>query len=303
MIASRRYFTLDVFTATPFAGNPLAVVMDSDGLDDAMMQGIAREFNLSETVFVAPAKNNAHRADIRIFTPGRELPFAGHPTVGTAVLLAILDSAGAAGSSQFVLNEKIGAVPCAVTVTGPRLGRSVFTLPRLPERLPAHYSTHAMAAAFQLAAADIGIDGYEAALFSAGVPFPVVPVRSRKALDGLAVPTVHDLEKAFGADAGHVLLFCREPVGAQHHFYARMFAPGLGVAEDPATGSAAAAFAGAIMAFDHPGNGHHRFVIEQGYAMGRPSNIHLTLDVKDGALQAASIGGDAVIITEGRLLA
>src|SRR5918995_4841173 len=110
----RRFVTLDVFTENALAGNPLAVVLDAEGLDTARMQAIAREFNLSETVFVLPPENNRHRAALRIFTPGRELPFAGHPTVGTAVLLALEDGGGPTGSVAFGLEEKVGVVPCVV---------------------------------------------------------------------------------------------------------------------------------------------------------------------------------------------
>src|SRR3954471_16137616 len=113
----RRFVTLDVFTQKRFAGNPLAVVLEPDRLDTAAMQAIAREFNLSETVFVFPPAEAKHRASLRIFTPGRELPFAGHPTVGTAVLLGLRDKPG--GSSAFTLGEQIGAVPCRVEAHGP----------------------------------------------------------------------------------------------------------------------------------------------------------------------------------------
>src|SRR3954452_15078988 len=112
----RRFITLDVFTDKRFAGNPLAVVLEPDGLDTAAMQGIAREFNLSETVFVHAPQDKSHRASLRIFTPGRELPFAGHPTVGTAVLLGRLE--GAEGERAFVLEEKVGSVPCRVKASG-----------------------------------------------------------------------------------------------------------------------------------------------------------------------------------------
>lgn len=108
---ARRFVTLDVFTSERFTGNPLAVVLDAEGLDTAAMQTIAKEFNLSETVFVFPPSEPRQRADIRIFTPARELPFAGHPTVGTAVLLALLDQDGQPGAAAFGLREQVGIVP------------------------------------------------------------------------------------------------------------------------------------------------------------------------------------------------
>src|SRR4029079_4078071 len=130
----RRFVTLDVFTHKRFAGNPLAVVLEPEGLDTAAMQQIAREFNLSETGFVWPPENKAHRAKLRIFTPVSELPFAGHPTVGTAVLLGLLD--GGSQARDFILGLNIGPVPCCVTPTINK-GRAVFQLPRLPENVGA----------------------------------------------------------------------------------------------------------------------------------------------------------------------
>jgi len=149
----RRYFTLDVFTTQRFAGNALAVVLDSDGLDTTAMQTIAREFNLPETVFVYPAVDPKHRARVRIFTPGRELPFAGHPTVGTAVLLAHLD--GGASPRELVLSEQVGPVACKVTSrTGG--GHASFDIPKLPERLGPVPDLGQLAAALSLKTGDIG---------------------------------------------------------------------------------------------------------------------------------------------------
>ena len=155
---------------------------------------------------------------------------------------------------------------------------------------------------FGLAQSEMGFDAHEPALFSAGVPFPLIPVKTRQALDAIRAPAEDALARALGPDAGgHVFLYCRETMNSAHHFYARMFAPGLGVVEDPATGSAVAAFAGAIMAFEKPADGRTSLVIEQGYAMGRPSEIELTLDVQGGLLQSAHIGGSAVIVMKGEI--
>src|SRR2546423_374519 len=149
----RRFVPLDVFTDKRFAGNPLAVVLDPDGLETAAMQFIAREFNLSETVFVQPPEISAHRAKLRIFTPGRELPFAGHPTVGTAVLLGTLD--GGRGEHDFVLEEKIGLVPCHVNAAAGS-GHATFDIPRLPAEEGKAANNATVAAALGISAADIG---------------------------------------------------------------------------------------------------------------------------------------------------
>lgn len=295
----RRFVTLDVFTTRRHDGNPLAVVLESEGLDTEAMQAIAREFNLSETVFVLPPERPEHRAAVRIFTPGIELPFAGHPTVGTAVWLALHDDAAGHLPEMLVLEEKIGAVSCAVEISSNRQGRAVFTLPRLPERTGEAASDIALAAALGLDAGSIGFDRHRPSAFSAGVPYLCVPLASRDAVTK-AWPNMGVWGEAFGQGAAFV--YSREVEEAGHHFHARMFAPNLGLIEDPATGSAVAAFAGAIMAYEAPADGDHRFVIEQGYEMGRPSQITLEMSVRGGVLASARIGGSAVLVSEGVLL-
>src|SRR4051794_39903446 len=168
----RRFVTLDVFTQKRFAGNPLAVVLEPDGLDTAAMQAIAREFNLSETVFVFPPADKQHRAALRIFTPGRELPFAGHPTVGTAVLLGRLD--GGSNAREFVLEEKIGPVACHVEPSGDG-GRARFDIPRLPAQAGDVADAATLAKALSLTPGDLGFADYTASRWSAGNPFTVVP--------------------------------------------------------------------------------------------------------------------------------
>ncbi len=297
-----RFVTLDVFTTQRHAGNPLAVVLDSDGLETEAMQAIAREFNLSETVFVASPADPAHRAAIRIFTPGQELPFAGHPTVGTAVLLALRDHAEGRLATILTLEEKVGLVPCAVTVTGAGSGRATFTLPKLPERLEQAIAHADLASGLGLDEGEIGFDRHEASAFSGGVAYTLVPLASREAV-ARTRPAGEAFERAFAAAPNpNVFVYCRETAETGHHYHARMFWPGAGVVEDPATGSAVAAFAGAAMAFDRPGDGEHRFIIEQGYEMGRSSQIMLELSVAGGVLTSARIGGSAVMVSEGALL-
>jgi trans-2,3-dihydro-3-hydroxyanthranilate isomerase len=294
----RRYFTLDVFTARRFAGNPLAVVLDSDGLDVAAMQAIAREFNLPETVFVFPAGAPAHRARLRIFTPARELPFAGHPTVGTAVLLAHLDRA--AGSREIVLAQEIGPVACVVHATGDG-GRAGFEIPRQPERLGAVRDVAKLAAALGLDGSDLGCEKFVPENWTAGNPFSFVPVRSLAAI-GRARPDMAHWGDAFGADdPPGAFLFCREVIDPANSFHARMFAPAMGIAEDPATGSGVAALAGVLAASGGLADGRHAFAIEQGHEMGRPSLLHLWLTMHGGKLAVATVGGDAVVVGEGAI--
>jgi trans-2,3-dihydro-3-hydroxyanthranilate isomerase len=295
----RRFVTLDVFTEKRFAGNPLAVVLEPEGLDTAAMQTIAREFNLSETVFVFPPADKANRAKIRIFTPVSELPFAGHPTVGTAVLLGRLD--GGTNPRDFVLELNIGLVPCKVTPNGTDGGRAMFDLPRLPQDIGAPADDATIASALGLEKGDIGFDGLRSARWSAGAPYSIVPVRGLESIKRCRInPAAWD--KAFGFDAhAAAYMFCRETVTTGYAFHTRMFAPHQGVPEDPATGSAAAAFAGYIATFDKLKDGSHPLVIEQGYEMGRPSLIELTLRIGNGALTGASIGGGAVVVLEGTI--
>ncbi|MBX9843896.1 MAG: PhzF family phenazine biosynthesis protein [Xanthobacteraceae bacterium] len=293
----RRFFTLDVFTTQRFAGNPLAVVLEPEGLDTPAMQAIASEFNLPETVFVFPPDDPKHRARVRIFTPGRELPFAGHPTVGTAVLLAHLD--GGEAARDIVLAEQVGPVACTVS-PGRGGGHARFGIPKLPERLGPVPDVGKLAAALSLASGDIGGDGFVPERWNAGNGFSFVPVKGLDAI-ARARPDMGRWAEALGPnDPPGVFLFCREVAEQGHAFHARMFAPALGVVEDPATGSAVAAFAGPLAA-GKPGDGQHAHTIEQGYEMGRPSLINLTLTIRGGALTGATVGGDAVLVSEGSI--
>lgn len=296
----RRFATLDVFTDRRFAGNPLAVVLDAEGLDTAAMQAIAREFNHPETVFVLPPQAPAHRARLRIFTPARELPFAGHPTVGTAVLLALQNALPVGG--ELVLEEGIGAVRCRLeSRRDGACGRVRFVVPQLPEETGAATQDGEIATALSLAASDIGFGPFRPSRWSAGNPFTFVPISSLAAI-ARARPVFPNFDATFDfGGAGAAFLFCRETAEPGHHFHARMFAPKMGVLEDPATGSAAAAFAGLLARSAGLPDGEHALAIEQGYEMGRPSLIHLTIVLQGGRLTAAEIGGSAVVVTQGTI--
>ncbi|MGL4241793.1 MAG: PhzF family phenazine biosynthesis protein [Beijerinckiaceae bacterium] len=299
---SRRFHTLDVFTGTKFAGNPLAVVHDSDGLDTAAMQAIAKEFNLAETVFVLPPDDPVNTAKIRIFTPGVELPFAGHPTVGAGVILATLHAPEHMSGAGVVIaiEEKIGLVRCDVRRPAGKAARAIFDLPRLPEALPTPRDAGLTATALGLGVEDVLTTGHHVTDFSAGVPFTMVPLASLDALARAAAGPARDFAAAFGGEGSRLSCYLYVKTGPSA-WRTRMFAPGMGIVEDPATGGAAAAFAATIMAFEKPGDGEHQHVITQGVEMGRPSEIVLTLQVEGGRLASASIGGEAVIVSEGVL--
>ncbi|MCX5515999.1 phenazine biosynthesis protein PhzF [Kaistia algarum] len=298
---SRPYAILDVFSDAPLAGNQLAVVLDAGGLDDAQMQAIAAEFNLAETVFVLPAERPGHRARLRIFSPASELPFAGHPTVGTAVLLAIEDRGATPGVSDvmLLLEENVGPIRCVVAFDGERSGHAIFDAPELARPLDVRLDRERAAAALGLAASEIGFENHEISAFTAGVPYCFVPVRNLAAIASV-VPLPQYWADAFPAKTS-VYLYTRETEGLLRAFHGRMFWRAPAFVEDPATGSAAAAFAGVVQKFDQPTSGSHRLTIEQGFEMGRPSLIDLEIDIAEGHLRAVRIGGDAVIIARGTL--
>lgn len=303
---SRDYAIYDVFTDQKLAGNPLAVVFDGDGLSDHAMQAIAAEFNLSETVFVQAADHPVHTAKLRIFTPARELPFAGHPTVGAAIALAERAhdlSDGGQADLVSVLEENVGAVRCAVRLRAGEAGFSEFTLPRNSVQHVFPLDRQEIADALSLQSSQIGFENHVPTVWSAGVPFLLVPVHD------LAAASVAEFEPGLWERIaplceGHLVsayLYCRGGVHHGAHFHARMFSSDMGISEDPATGSAVAAFSGAIHLFDGLPDGHHALLIEQGVEMGRPSHIHLHLDVEGDKINKARIGGRAVRLARGSL--
>ena len=261
---------------------------------------IAAEFNLSETVFVFEPRNAINSARVRIFTPKRELPFAGHPTVGTAALIAHQRAGDllAAQDLRIVLEEPIGDVVCVARRRKGQPLAAYFELPKLPEPLEAEPPSAAeIASSLGLEPEDIGFDGHEPSLYSAGAPYLFIPIRSLDAI-GRAAPGVMPWATK---DGPATFVYTRETEREGSAYHARMFASAWGVAEDPATGSAAAAFAGVVQAFDRPGDGEHMLTIEQGFEMGRPSLIALGLVIEDGALASATIGGSVVIVSSGSL--
>lgn len=304
-MTSIEYQRWDVFTSEPLSGNQLAVVLDAEGLDDAAMQRIAREFNLSETVFVLPPDNRAHSARIRIFTPAVELPFAGHPTVGTAILLASerFNDLDREQDAMVVLEEAIGAVRCGVKLKPNAAGFAEFDAPRLAKPVGLSLGDKSeVAAALGLNSSDIGFENHRPAAFEAGVPFAFVPVSGMAALSR-ARPVPAAWTTAFGdGDHNMAYVYCRETRRHDATFHARMFAPHHGIGEDPATGSAAAAFAGVVRTFDKPTDGTHFIRIEQGFEINRPSLIDLEIDIAGRELKAARIGGQAVVVARGELL-
>jgi len=282
---------VDVFTTQPLEGNPLAVFPEASGLDDVTMQKIAREMNLSETVFVVPATRASLAAGVRIFTPTRELPFAGHPTVGTSFVL-LDEGTVPAGTKQFVLEEKVGPVPIRVE-TGER---PLIWLTTPPISYGRTYDRLRCAQALGVAAHDL-LD-ITPQWLSAGNPTVFIALRDRRAVDDAWLDS-HGVSIIKGADAAPICVFVFTP--APEGAYARMFAPEYGVPEDPATGSSTGPLA-AFMIRHHlvSGAAETRFVSEQGAKMGRRSLLYVELHGAGGA-DGIDVGGYVTPIAEGTL--
>jgi trans-2,3-dihydro-3-hydroxyanthranilate isomerase len=295
------YHVLDVFTDKRFSGNPLAVVLGADALDTKTMQTVAREFNLPETVFLLEPQNRAHTARVRIFTPAAELPFAGHPTVGTAVLLAELRTqlANGSGDAIVVLEQPVGIVRVGVRLRQGAATFAEFDSPKAPESVGVVPPADRLAAALGLIPAEVGFENHKPTRYSAGNAFIFVPVASLEAIGKSGVASAH-WNAATQGNVG-MFLYCRQTVHTASSFHARMFAPHNGIPEDPATGSAAAAFAGVVHRFDALPDGSHKRIIEQGFEMGRPSLMELSMDIESGKLHAVRIGGHAVRVAQGRI--
>lgn len=296
-----RYHTADVFTNRVFGGNPLAVIPDARGLDARTMQAIATEFNLSETVFVFPPDDAAHTRRLRIFTPAAELPFAGHPTVGAAHVLASLGELRGDVESRIVFEEGVGPVP--VTIRWHE-GAPVFcqlSVAQLPEVGPRPPSRAAIAAMLSLDVHDLITGANVTEAVSCGLPFLFVPVRDREAVARARVRLDLWEEKFRNYWAPQVMVFSRDPELERSDIRARVFVPGLSVPEDPATGSCAAALGGYLGTRDDMREGRLSYRVEQGFEMGRPSLLDIEVEKRGGAITAIRVGGESVMVAKGEL--
>lgn len=297
-----KFDTLDVFTAARFAGNPLAVVHGADDLSTEQMLAIAREFNLSETIFVMRPADAANTARVRIFLTRGEIPFAGHPTVGCAVLLAARKHApGASFETEIRLEEAAGLVPVKVSSTGGP-ARAMFTAPVLPFATNGALPTlEQVAQALSLPPEDIGFDGHRIGVFEGGPRFLFVPVKSRDALARAKANAAHWPVVIGGSAAVGAYVYTRGGDSPATNFRARMYAPTAGLTEDPATGAATALLAAQLLQAESLQDGTHAWELEQGYEMGRPSQLHLEADVTSAALTAVRVAGQAVHVMDGVL--
>jgi len=298
---SLSFLHYDVFTDEALEGNQLAVFLDGGGLSTERMQAIAREMNFSESTFILPSEAAGTDVRMRIFTPGNELPMAGHPTIGSTFALAHTGVIRT-GQSRFVFGLGVGPVPVDLEWEGTRL-RFAWMTQLKPVFGPVVDAREAVAAAIGLGAADVAPD-LPIQQVTTGLPFLFVPLRSRDAVDRAScdVSAFRRLKSSHGIDLG-IFQFAVVPPGSPETAYSRMFAPGFGMVEDPATGSASGALGCYLVRHRLvTGVASHRMVSLQGVAMGRPSRIHIAIDSRGDEIVSVKVGGSSVLVARGEFL-
>jgi trans-2,3-dihydro-3-hydroxyanthranilate isomerase len=297
-----RFYTADVFTSVRYGGNQLAVIPDARDLSSDEMLAITREFNYSESTFVLPPENPSNTRRLRIFTPGGEVPFAGHPTVGTAFVLAAIGEIALTGeSTEIVLEENVGPIPVRIRGQNGKPTFCQFSVAQLPEVLPPLPAPDALLAMLSLVEGDLAGGVFHPQGVSCGLPFSFVPLRDRDAVRRVKLNLERWERTLSGVPHHMVMVFSMDAEEPGHDVRARMFGPGSGVPEDPATGSACAALGGYLAVRDRRTDGTLRWVVEQGYEMGRPSIIEIEVDKSAGAITAVRVGGASVLVMEGEL--
>ena len=302
MPRSYRYLHYDVFTDHLFGGNQLAVVLDGRGLLVETMQAIAKEMNFSETTFILPPDTAGTDVRMRIFTPGEELPMAGHPTIGTTFALARTGAIDC-GRQTIVFGCGIGPVPVTMTWDGEDLAFAWMSqlLPTFGTVIP---DPARVAAALSLSPAAVAGTGHPVQIVSCGVPFLFVPLTTRSAVDSVTINrgVLDSLLTSAKTPAHGVFVFTAQPGDARATVYSRMFAPDMGITEDPATGIASGPLGCYLV--------RHKIVRPekadgmislQGVKMGRPSHVHISIGVKNGDITSVRVGGEAVLAGEGTL--
>ncbi|MDB4906701.1 MAG: phenazine biosynthesis protein PhzF family [Gemmatimonadetes bacterium] len=296
-----RFLTADVFTSERFGGNQLAVFPDARAISEQHLLSITREFNYSETTFVYPPVDARHTRRVRIFTPGGEVPFAGHPTVGTAFVLASIGEVPLTGpETRITFEEGVGPVPVMIRATDGIPTFSQLSVAQLPEFGPPPPSREQLAAVLSLSADDL-LDGkWGAQGVSCGLPFLVVPLRNRDAVARARVNLDAWERTLRGAWASEPCVFARGGEREGSDLRARVFVPGLNVPEDPATGSAMTCLGGYLAQRDDR-EGTLRWRAEQGFEMGRPSLLDIEVDRSAGRIVAVRVGGATVLVSEGHM--
>jgi trans-2,3-dihydro-3-hydroxyanthranilate isomerase len=303
MPRSYRYLHYDVFTDHLFGGNQLAVFLDGRGLPPETMQAIAKEMNFSETTFVLPAERQGTDVRMRIFTPVEELPIAGHPTVGSTFALAragVIDR----GRQSFVFGLGLGPTPVTLAWTGDDLSFVWMTqaLPTFGDPIP---DPARAAAALSLPPAAVAGTGHPVQVVSCGVPFLFVPLTTRSAVDSVVVDRggLDSVFNAAKASAHGVFVFTAQPGEKTATVYSRMFAPDLGIVEDPATGIASGPLGCYLVRHKLvPPEKAEAMISLQGVKMGRPSHVHISIGIgQNSDIVRVRVGGEAVLAGEGTL--
>ena len=297
-----QFHTCDVFTEERFGGNQLAVLPKASGLSDRQMQQITREFNYSETAFVFPAEAGQTRK-VRIFTPAQEIPFAGHPNVGTAFVLASIGELGELRSSQVAtFEEKAGHVPVQIEVANGKVTSCELTAPE-PLSLGETVPLDLVASAVSLGEKDIATKAHPPMFVSAGLPFIITEVTDRAALERVRVNSAgfEKVRDHLSGESVRASIYLYTRTNEQVDLRARMLAPLSGVAEDPATGSATCAVVGLLAQLDKKPTNSFRLRIAQGVEMGRPSLLSARAEKMDAVVRSTHVGGACVLVSEGTI--
>lgn len=297
----RRFVTVDVFAKARFGGNQLAVVLDAEGLETAQMQAIAHEFNYAETTFVLPPKDPAHTAEVRIFTPKAEMPFAGHPNVGTAFVAAMQGELfGKPIGANVIFEEKAGLVPIDILSEN---GAAIGARLKAPKTFThgESFDPALIAEAVSLPAGALKTDAHAPVLGNCGIPFLIAQVESLDALNA-AIPNLPVLSKTLNHPIidGIYLYAADGKDGVDYQ--TRMFAPDLGVFEDAATGSAAVALIGLLARLEPMQDSAIQKTFLQGVKLGRPSYLDATASKTGGAVTATFVGGRCASVMRGVLV-
>lgn len=298
-----QFYTCDVFTENRFGGNQLAVLPKASGLSGSQMQQITREFNYSETTFVFPAEQG-HTRNVRIFTPAQEIPFAGHPNVGTAFVLASIGELGELQPSQVItFEEKAGLVPIRIETAKGKVTSCELTAPE-PISLGQVVPVEVVASAVCLTTNDFETQAHQPQLVSVGLPFIIAQVKDLSTLQRVRVntPGFEKVREHFSGDGIRASIYLYTKLRNEDvDLRARMLAPLSGVPEDPATGSATCAAVGLLAHLDRERTSSFKLRIAQGVEMGRPSLLCARAEKKDGAVRSTHVGGACVLVSEGTI--
>ncbi len=294
-----QFYTCDVFTEERFGGNQLAVLPNASGLSGQQMQQITREFNYSETTFVLPPEAG-HTRKVRIFTPAQEVPFAGHPNVGTAFVLASVGELGLELPRVITFEEEAGLVSIQIESEAGKITSCELTAQELLS-LGETVSADLVAAAVSLNGSDIVTQAHPPRLVSVGLPFIITEVRDLATLERVKVNTIgfEKVRDHLEGDIVRASIYLYTKTSGDINLRARMLAPLSGVAEDPATGSATCAVAGLLAHLDSKPTHTFKFRIAQGVEMGRPSLLSARAEKVDGTVRSTHVGGACVMVSEG----